>query len=192
MSQGMPAVVPYGPHEVSTKTEIGKHLWSMERKADYNPQSRQNMYPRMLYKAYEVEGVVKCMDTPPKPYLYANQEMYRMACENVDHFNISCQKTVGLIPDNGPSEQATAEEDGWRTTPEAAKAVIFALKRAITHAAMERAAADKNMSEKARVEIAAAEAETPDQIGEIREKPAVKKVHWKTAQKAAKDAASAA
>jgi hypothetical protein len=171
---GMPAVVPYGPHEVSTKTEMGKHLWSMERKPNYNPEAPENIYPRMLYKAYEVDGTIKCMDTVPRSYLYPNQEMYRMAVEAVEQFNTSCQRTVGLIPEQGQAEQLEAEAEGWRTSPQAAKQVLEDLHKAVTKAAMERAYQDKNMSEKARVEIAAAEAETPDQLGEIKEKPKVK------------------
>ena len=183
----MPHFVPYGPHEVSTKTAMGKHLYEMERKPDYNP--RNHPFPKMLYKAYKGEdGVVRCMDSDPKPYLYANQEMYRMACEKVNAFNLSCQKTIGLNPDNGPAELRAAEEEGWRQTPQAAMEFVFSLEKAITQAAAERAYQDRNMSEKARVEIATAEAETPDQVPEVKEKPAVKRVHWKTAQKAAKAA----
>jgi hypothetical protein len=170
MSNGMPAVVPYGPHEVSTKTEMGKHLWSMERKPNYNPEAPENIYPRMMYRAYKGEdGVVKCMDTMPRSYLYPNQEMYRMAVEAVEQFNTSCQRTVV-----SPEEQKAAEEEGWRTSPNAAKDFVFSLERAITVAATERAHADRNLSEKARAEVAAAEAETPFQVPEIKEKPTVK------------------
>ena len=184
----MPHFVNYGPHEVSTKTSMGKHLWEMERKPDYDP--RNHVYPRMLYKAYKGEdGVVRCMDTDPKPYLYPNQEMYRMACERVTAFNLSCQKTIGLVPENGPTELRAAEEEGWRTTPQAAMEFVFSLEKAITTAAAERAYQDRNMSEKARVEIAAAEAETPDQVPEVKAKPAVKKLDGRSkAAKAAKAA----
>jgi hypothetical protein len=183
----MPHFVPYGNVEVSTKTEIGKHLWANERKPDYDP--RNHPYPKMMYKAFKGEdGVVRCMDSEPKPFLYPNQEMYRMACERVSNFNLTCQRTVGLVPDNGPAEQRAAEEEGWRSTPREAMDFVFSLENAITKAASERAYQDRNMSEKARAEVAAAEAETSDQVPEVKEKPAVKKVHWKTAQKAQKAA----
>lgn len=170
MSHGMPATVPYGPHEVSTKTAMGKHLFEMERIPGYNPKAIENQYPRMLYKAYKGEdGVVKCMDSFPRPYLYPNQEMYRMAVEAVEHFNTSCQRTV-----QSPQEQRQAEEEGWRDTPIGARDFVMSLERAITQAATHRAYEDRNISEKARAEVAAAEAETPDQLGEIPEKPTVK------------------
>ena len=187
MSNSMPSEVMYGSIPVSTRTEIGKHIWSHERKADYRPEN--NPYPRMMYRAYKGEdGVVRCMDAEPKPWLYANQEMYRMACEQVAQFNLSCQKTVGVIPENGPAEERAAQEEGWRTTPQAAMESVFALQRAITTAAAERSYRDRNISEKARAEVAAAEAETPDQLPEIKQKP-IKK-HWKTLQKEAKEAQS--
>lgn len=190
MSNSMPSEVMYGSIPVSTRTEVGKHIWSHERKPGYDP--AQNPYPRMLYRAYKGEdGVVRCMEEEPKPWLYANQEMYRMACERVAQFNLSCQKTVGVNPDDGPGEERAAAEEGWRTTPQAAMEAVFALQKAIATAASERAYQDKNMSEKARAEVAAAEADTPDQVPELKEKPKVKKVHWKTAQKAAKAAQAA-
>lgn len=170
MSNGMPAVVPYGPHEVSTKTEMGRHLWSMERKPGYDPKAPENQYPKMLYKAFKGEdGVVRCMDSMPKSWLYPNQEMYRMALEAAEHFNTSCQRTVG-----SPEEHRAAEEEGWRTSPRDAMDFVFSLQKAITVAATERAYADRNLSEKARAEVAAAEAETTEQLPEIKAKPTVK------------------
>lgn len=174
MSNSMPSEVMYGSIPVSTKTEIGKHLWQHERKPGWSPAN--NPYPRMLYRAYEGEdGVIRCMDAEPKPYLYPNQEMYRMACERVAQFNLSCQKTVGIIPEQGPAEEAAAFEEGWRRTPKEAWDRAKQLHDMVATAAAERAYQDRNLSEKARAEIAAAEAETPHQLGEIAEKPLVKK-----------------
>lgn len=182
----MPPFVQYGPHTVSTTTEIGKHLWEHERKPNYDPRNHQ--FPKMLYKAYKGEdGRVRCMDTDPKPFLYPNQEMFRMALEAVHNFNESCQLTV-----SSPEEQKAKEEEGWRESPKAAMDFVFSLERAITQAAAERNHEDRNMSEKARAEIAAAEADTPEQVPEIKEKPLVKKIDGRSKEAKAAKASQAA
>lgn len=160
----MPHFVRSGPHEISTKTELGKELWSFENKGDYNPKA--NPFPMMMYKAFEVNGIVKCMDQYPKPWTITNPDMYRAACESVDNFNRSCQLTV-----SDETEYKKALHEGWREGPTEAYDHAMKLHDAVAHAVSERNYQDRNMSEKAKAEIAAAEAATPRLVPEIPEKP---------------------
>jgi len=196
MSFTMPATVPYGPHEISTKTDMGKELWSYERKPDYDP--RKNPYPKMLYKAYKGEdGEVRCMDVHPKPWLYPNMDMYRLACEQVDNFNISCQRTVGIgmSLDAAKQEHETAHQEGWRDSPHEAKQFVKDLHTEMAKANAEMEFRTKNMSEKAQAESRAFQETTNEHVGEIPEARTVKsydnpgrsnvseapkKEHWKT------------
>lgn len=163
----MPHFVPWGPHEVSTKTDFGKELFKHERRPDYNPKA--NQFPMMLYRAHEVDGKVMCMDVYPKSFRYSNMEMYRMACEAVDNFNLSCQITV-----NSDTEYNQKRAEGWRDDPKEAYDYAMKLHDDIVRAAAERNYQDRNMSEKARGEIAAAEAATPRVLPEIPEQRTVK------------------
>ena len=192
MSFSMPSEVMYGSIPVSTKTPLGKELWPHERKPDYNPD--EHPYPKMLYRAYEQEdGRIRFIEGHPKPFLFVNPEQYRQACEEIDNFNLTCQLTVGKDgPENleaSRAEQRRAEADGWRENPDKAKERIRDLHRDIVKAATETAYRNRNMSPGANAEWAAAEAETPHVIAELPEKPTVKKMHWKTAQKLAKESA---
>ena len=174
MSYAGTGMVPFGPHLVSVTTEVGKELAKFERKADYKPSA--NPFPKMLYRAYKGgDGVVRCMDGMPNAKLYPNTEAYRRACQSMEEFNISCQMTVGT-----ESEQAKAEADGWRESPSEASDAIFAQERAIGEAAAWRANQDKNMSEKAQAEVAAAEASTPEILADIPTRREVIKVDGRT------------
>lgn len=174
MSYAGTGMVPFGPHLISATTEVGKELIKFERKADYNP--KNHVYPRMLYRAYKGgDGVVRCMDGMPNPGLYPNGEAYRRACQSVEEFNISCQMTVGT-----EAEQSKAEAEGWRESPSEASEAIFAQERAIGEAAAWRANQDKNRSEKAQAEVAAAEASTPEVLADIPTRREVIKVDGRT------------
>ena len=162
-----PYFVQWGPHQVPTSTDFGKELLRHERRPDYNPAA--NPFPMMLYKARDNEGKIECMDVHPKAFRFATQEAFRMACESVDAFNLSCQLTV-----NDEAEYKRALADGWRENPKEAYDAAMALHDDIAQAVAHRNYEDRNMSERAKGEIAAAEAETPRLVPEIKESRTVK------------------
>lgn len=181
MSHSMPSSVMFGSIEVPTKTEIGKELWSHERKPDYDP--AKNVYPRMMYKAYKGEdGRVRCMDSEPQSYEHATQEMYRMALAKWEVFTKSCQLTV--LDEQG---ELSAKSNGWRNTPKEASDAVFAWEKEMAHVATETAHANRNMSPAAKAEFQEAEDATPHILPEMPEKRTVK-LHWKTKQKMERDA----
>lgn len=174
--------VRYENLEISTATPMGKELLKWERPANYRPENHP--YPTTLFKAYKGDdGVIRCMESEPFNSSFTTPELYRLACERVKRFNEQCLKVV-----HDENEAKGAYAEGWRDSPKEAMDVQWAYEHAISDAAQHRAFEDRNLSEKAKAEVAAIEASTPEVLGEIPEAPIQKKVHWKTAQKQAKEA----
>jgi len=179
----MSQTVRYGNLDISIATPMGKYLLELERKPNAGPQP----YPTMVYKAFKgTDGVIRCMDTDPHQSMFLTQDQYRQASEKVALFNRSCQK---ICMDEVEHKQALSE--GWRDSPKEAEEAQWGYEKDIAKAAAHRAYEDRNRSEKAKAEIKAVEDSTPNILGEIPSAPTVKKVHWKTAQKLAKEAAQA-
>jgi hypothetical protein len=126
------------------------------------------------------------MDTDPHQSMFLTQDQYRQASEKVALFNRSCQK---ICQDETEHKQALSE--GWRDSPKEAEDAQWGYEKDIAKAAAHRAYEDRNLSEKAKAEVRAAEDATPNILGEIPAAPTVKKVHWKTAKKLAEQAAGA-
>lgn len=181
----MRGYVSYNGVDISTETPLGVELLKWERKPDYRPENHP--YPKMLYKAYKGgDGIVRCMDSDPSPYLFADMGLHQRAIDRVRAFNESCTKIVQT-----EEEHKRAHGDGWRTSAKEAEDAQHGWEHDMQQAAAERAFADRNMSEKAKAEIAQAESATTEQLAMVPEGRGVKKVHWKTAQKLAKEAVGA-
>jgi hypothetical protein len=117
----------------------------------------------MVYKAYKgTDGVIRCMESEPSQFGYADMSMYQRAMDRVRAFNESCTKIV-----QNPEEMKRAHAEGWRETAKDAEAAQMAWEHDMQRAAAERAYEDRNMSEKARAEIATAEAQTLDPLVEV-------------------------
>ena len=173
----------YGCFDVSVETPMGKELLKWEKKHP-SPQP----FPVMMYKAYKGDdGRIRCMDTDPHPSFFANAEMYRMACDKVAHFNVSCTRVV-----QDDIEMKQARSEGWRESPQEALDAQWGWEKEMGQAAAERAFADRNMSEKAKEEAKVFEASTPNIIASIPEAPTVKKPHHMSKEaRAARAAANA-
>lgn len=153
--------VNYNGFPISVETELGKELLKWERKPDYRPEN--NPYPRMLYKAYKgSDGVIRCMDSEPTSFRFADLGVYQREIDRIKAFNESCQKTVQT-----QEQHKAAFADGWRDTAKEAEAAQMAWEHDMQKAAAERAYQDRNMSEKAQAEIAAAEVSTLDPLVEV-------------------------
>jgi len=176
--------VSYNGVPVSTETPLGKHLLTWERKSDYRPEN--NPYPRMLYKAVKGgDGIVRCLEDEPSPYLYQNMGLHQQAIDRVRVINESRVMTVGT-----EEEHKKARENGWRDSAQEAIDAIHGYEHDMQVAAAEMAYRDRNMSEPAKREVLAYAATTTEQVVTMPEARTVKE-HWKTRQKREKDAAKA-
>ena len=126
-------------------------------------------YPLMLYKAlpHPRSGKTECYMGPPDPFFYATQPEYDRAVQETENFNRRCTLKV-----MNESQFRRAYTDGWR------RSIVEALEQAekeareIGNLAAERNYTDQRMSERARAEMAAAEAETHEHLPTL---PAPKK-----------------
>jgi len=129
------------PVIITAESPLGIELAKWEQPG-YDP--RQHPYPKMLYKAKKRQGAL-CVGDP-----------YDEA------FSASCQHTV-----KSEAEKRKANDEGWRDSPTEALQHAEALEKAISDAAAHRAFEDRNMSEPAKAEAAAADAETADHVAEV-------------------------
>jgi len=124
-------------------------------------------YPWMLYKAAQMpNGKWAIAMERPLFFGFRDANEWQRACEMADKFTFDCQRTVQTA-----EEHARAREEGWRDTPGEAMEFRAALDKAIGDGAAVRNYEDRNMSEKAKAERDAAEAEHFGHLGEIPEKP---------------------
>jgi len=175
----MTATVRYNGVDVSTATELGKELLKWERKPGYNPRNHQ--YPMMLYRAVKCkDGVVRATMDEPSQYDYTKETMGLMqrdmdACRS---FNLANQKTVMTEDDH-----MIAKGQGWCESMAEAVEQCKQGEYRIQDAVADRLISDRNMSEKAQVEIRSHEAATEDLLPEIPVSRTLKPEHWKTKQK---------
>lgn len=120
-------------------------------------------YPKMLYRAQHYNGKASCMATVADQGEYKDYREYERAVEMADRFTAKCQRVVG-----SEEERARAMEDGWRESPQEAIDYLIARDAAVGKEAAHRNYDDRNMSELAKREIAAAEAASDGQhVAEI-------------------------
>lgn len=155
---------------ITPESELGKELAKHEQFAGRitdtpgNPY-RFRPYPAMLYRAAKLNGQLRCMTGDPDVFLFNGQNAmndYDRACQAVARFNASCQLTV-----NDDQERQKAFESGWRETPQAALAFAEQVELDISTAAAETAAAAQGMTDKAKRELKAADAETSDHVTDV-------------------------
>ena len=154
---------------INPKSPLGIELARWERHVTgwtpENPINRTlgvhtpSRYPRMLYMAKRrADGIIALGDP-------------RMLAETGDDsFARSCQRIV-----HSEAEEIEAREQGWREDPKEAIKRIEAKDRLLSDAAAHRAYEDRNMSDAAKAEAAAAEEDTALHVAEIPEKPLAKK-----------------
>lgn len=127
-------------------------------------------YPKMLYKAHPSpisNGKTLCMESMPNPMLFADEKAYSRATLAVEAFNKSCTFTV-----KSEDEERQAKNNGWRETAKDAMAFCAERDAAFATAAAEVAYAAQGMTEKARRELADADASTHEHVVDV---PATRK-----------------
>lgn len=135
---------------VNPDSELGREMAKWEKPWVYVE------YPRMLYKAFKRDnGKVMCLDNP----LMYRDEAGALGAEA---FNRQCQRIV-----RSDDERARAEAEGWRATVKDALDHFEALEQAIAQAAAEANFGVRRMSEQARAEKAAADAETHEHVTDV-------------------------
>lgn len=123
-------------------------------------------YPWMLYKAQKINGKHLVFKPEPPRESFPTDDQWRRSCEMVAQFNQSQTRTV-----NNPDEHEKARRDGWRDNPTEALAFLDGLENDIAKAAAHRAYEDRNLSEKAKAEVAKIDAEHFEHLPEIPEQP---------------------
>jgi len=125
-------------------------------------------FPAMMYQARQQPGSGKWATTMDVPSQFGFRDVseWDRACQEAARFNESCQRTV-----MDADEAKRATDEGWRPTPGEAMAFRDSLEKAISEAAAERNWRDRNVSEKAKEEVAVAEASNFGHLAEIPEKP---------------------
>ena len=127
-------------------------------------------FPKMVYRAQEWKGSVVCMAHPGHPDEYTTPDHYRMAEERAMRFTLSCQLTV-----NDERELQAAKENGYRESPAEAVECLKGKQLDRSLSAAHRNHEDRNMSEPAKREIAAAHEEIDGHVAEIPERPRQKR-----------------
>jgi hypothetical protein len=122
-------------------------------------------YPWMLYKAKQLpNGKWSVAEEPPAYFGYRDAQEWDRACQGAAAFTASCQRTV-----NSEAEHQKARAEGWRDNPTEAMELVEVLNTGLSDAAAERNYQDRNMSEKAKAEVAKVEADHFGHLGEIPE-----------------------
>ena len=149
---------------IDTDSEEAKERRKWEQHpSPYGPPGnpyRFRAFPAMLYRARQIPpgmpGAGKWATGLERPsrHWFPSPEAWDRACQEIDSFARSTQITV-----NDEAEYKRARAEGWcDSAPEAEQAALAAQQELSTLAA-HRAYEDRNMSEGAKAEAAAAEAE---------------------------------
>lgn len=126
-------------------------------------------FPRMLYKAQQSQahgGKWATGAEIPRRAPGENEQDWNRRVDEAQRFAESCQRVVA-----DEVEYSRAHEEGWRDSAQEAMAFHEARASAVSQETAERNYRDKNMSEKAQAEAAAAEAEHFGHLPEIPEQP---------------------
>ena len=126
---------------ISPESELGKELAKWEQ-PNYNP--ALHPYPRMLYRAQEVQGRPSLVDP---------------------HDEAFAQKCQLIVPDE--SAHRRAAQDGWCDGPREALAAYEAKQKAWADEAANAAYHAQRMSKKAQLEYAAADAATHEHVVDV-------------------------
>lgn len=141
--------------------------WPSKYGANPGNPYRYRPFPKMLYRAQLWSGIAKCMAPPPDPAEYADPREYERTIDMARKFTEQCQLIV-----KDEIEYQRARENGWCEDPVEAVEYLKRRERDRSNATAERNYDDRNMSEPAKREAAAAVAEAGgEHLPEIPEKP---------------------
>ena len=140
----------------SPESEIVKERERWEQR-NYDP--RNHPFPKMLYMARQrPDGKVSTGET--------DDTQFRNVPGGAEQFTKTCQRIV-----RSEDELRHAKDEGWRESQAQALEHHEYLRKLVADAAAHRAYEDRNMSEAAKREIAAAAAETDGHLAEVKEAP---------------------
>ena len=129
---------------------IEMESWEMK---NYNPANHP--YPKMLYRAQQrPDGVWSVGETMDR--------MFGGQPGSAEQFTNTCQTIV-----KSEEEHRKAKDNGWRDTMGEAMDYQRGLEKAVADAAAFRHYEDRNMSEAAKAEAAAADDATMDHVAEV-------------------------
>lgn len=141
---------------INPDSELGREL------AKWDAPHPLTEYPKMLYRAGELNGKRLCMAPPPSPFGWRDQAEYQAAINQAESFTASCQKRV-----LDESQERLAKGQGWAETPGEALAVAERDARALGDAAAEANYAAKRMSEAAQRELDEANSLTHAHVADV-------------------------
>lgn len=127
-------------------------------------------YPRMLYRASEVNGKPLCLAVTPNSREFTDMAEYLRALNDADAFNRECQTTV-----KNAEEEQKAKENGYRNSPQEAVEYLWNRDRETARGAAERNYADRNMSEPAKREAEKKIQDAGEHLAAIPEEPVKKR-----------------
>ena len=157
------------PMEWSPESQFVKiqRLWNTPKRQGGMNRDGYEEYPRMLYKA-QLNPISNRMEVNlTRDVMSADRKDVLLSAEN---FNNSCQMTV-----NSDAEVEKYARDGWRKSQAEAMQFVRDLEAFVAEAAANRNYTDRNASDAAKREIAAAEASTHKNLAEIPEAPRLKR-----------------
>lgn len=136
---------------ITPESEYGKELVRWNKPYVFQP------FPQMLYLARRrPDGVMSVGET--------EDSVFGGRPGAAEAFTGTCQMTV-----KNESELNRYLELGWRPSPQEAMDRLKSKERLISDAAAHRAYEDRNMSDAAKAEAAAADAATPEHVAEVPE-----------------------
>ncbi len=157
--------IKWDGHWVSSDTELGKEAQKWNKPYQYEH------FPLMLYRVQRRPDNQKWshFQEHPSRFAYTIPEQYDFACRAADAFTQSCQL---IVRNEEELKRAVDSGLGWCETPDKAMEWRQKLEDQVAEAAAVRTYQDRNMSEKAKAEVAEAEAAAPFiHLDAIPEKP---------------------
>jgi hypothetical protein len=144
--------------------EVPGTPYAMEM-AKFNKPYQYRPFPKMVYRAERRNGKIACMESTPDRYDFRDDRTYMLAEESARVFTERCQLVV-----NDEREYARAMESGYRESPQEAIQHCHDREDAFSKEVAHRNYDDRNLSEKAKAEIAEAEAQAGEPLAVIAEK----------------------
>ena len=140
---------------ISPESEYGKELAKWNK--PHNPSDPRNQFPKMLYQAQKrPDGVYSTGET--------NDALFGGRDRSAEEFTRRCQKIV-----HSEAEERMAMGIGWCLTQALALERLKSEEEYLSTAAAHRLYEDRNLSDAAKAEAAAADAATPEHLPAIPE-----------------------
>lgn len=141
---------------INPESELGKELAKWEVKRPYQA------YPKMLYRAGDLNGKRLCMAPAPSPFGWRDQNEYQAAVNQAEAFTAGCQMIV-----QDESHERLAKGQGWTDSPAEALAQAEKEARALGDAAAEANFAARRMSDPAQRELAEVNSLTHEHVADV-------------------------